>query len=114
MAGGFPEVLDPLAAELGLDAGRANGLEAAHGRLTGRLRGTVVDGAAKSDALRTWATEAGVPMHRTVAVGDGANDLAMIAAAGLSIAFQAKPPVRDAAHVVLDERDLSHILGCLA
>ncbi|OYX58748.1 MAG: phosphoserine phosphatase SerB [Micrococcales bacterium 32-70-13] len=113
VSGGFHELLDPIAADLGLDAHRANRLAAADGRFTGETLGPVIDAAAKADALREWAHRFDVPLHRTVAVGDGANDLAMMAAAGLSIAFDAKPVVRAAAHVSLPGRDLSAVLAVL-
>ncbi len=113
VSGGFHELLDPLASQLGLDRHRANRLESEHGRLTGRTAGTIIDAEAKAESLRKWAAEAGIPLHRTVAVGDGANDLAMMAAAGLAIAFDAKPLVREHAHVCLDERDLSAVLAAL-
>jgi len=113
VSGGFHELLDPIAADLGLDAHRANRLAAADGQFTGTTEGLVIDAAAKADALREWAAHFTVPLHRTVAVGDGANDLAMMAAAGLSIAFDAKPVVRAAAHVSLPERDLSAVLAVL-
>ncbi len=113
VSGGFHELLDPIAAQLGLDAHRANRLEIANGRLTGRTAGAVIDAAAKRDALLEWTRQFDVPLTRTVAIGDGANDLAMMQAAALSIAFDAKPVVRDAAHVSLPERDLSIVLGVL-
>lgn len=113
VSGGFHEVLDPLAERLGLDAWRANRLGADGGRLTGLVDGPIVDGEAKAAALREWGTAFGVPLARTVAIGDGANDLAMMAEAALSIAFDAKPRVRAAADVALDVRDLSPVLGVL-
>lgn len=113
VSGGFHELLDPIARELGLDAHRANRLAAAEGLFTGTTDGPVIDAAAKAHALREWAAHFDVPVHRTVAVGDGANDLAMMAAAGLSIAFDAKPVVRAAAHVSLPDRDLSAVLAVL-
>jgi phosphoserine phosphatase len=113
VSGGFHEFVDPLAAELGLDAHRANRLEVIDSILTGRTTGAVIDAAAKRDALLEWAHRFEVPLTRTVAVGDGANDLAMMEAAALSIAFDAKPLVRDAAHLSLPERDLSAVLGVL-
>ena len=113
VSGGFTAVLDPLAAELRLDAWRANELEVAEGRLTGGVVGPVVDGAVKRESLLGWAAEWGVPAARTVAIGDGANDLPMMAAAALSVAFDAKPAVRAAASVVLPERDLSRVLPLL-
>lgn len=113
VSGGFHELLDPIARELGLDAHRANRLSAADGRFTGTTAGPVIDAAAKADALLEWAAYFDVPVRRTVAVGDGANDLAMMATAGLSIAFDAKPVVRAAAHVSLPDRDLSAVLSVL-
>jgi phosphoserine phosphatase len=113
VSGGFHELLDPVAADLGLDAHRANRLELADARLTGRTTGPVIDAAAKAAALHEWAQRFGVPLSRTVAVGDGANDLAMMAAAGLSIAFDAKPVVRAQAHVSLPQRDLAAVLAVL-
>jgi phosphoserine phosphatase len=97
VSGGFTQITDALAADLGLDFAAANTLEVAAGKLTGRLSGPVIDRAGKAEALRRFAGEAGVPLSQTVAVGDGANDLDMIAAAGLGIAFNAKQVVRDAA-----------------
>lgn len=113
VSGGFHEVLDPLAERLRLDYWRANRLGVVDGRLTGSLTGPVIDGAAKSRALREWAADAGVPLADTVAVGDGANDLLMMADAGLSVAFDAKATVREAADVILERRDLSCVLPLL-
>lgn len=113
VSGGFHEVIDPLAEELGLDHWRANRLEVADGRLTGGLVPPVIDAAAKAAALREWAADAGIPLSRTIAVGDGANDLPMMAICGLAVGFDAKAPVRDLAHVLLDERDLSMLLPAL-
>jgi phosphoserine phosphatase len=113
VSGGFHEIIDPLARELGLDHWRANRLGVADGKLTGEVVPPVVDAAAKAAALREWATDAGIPMSQTVAVGDGANDLPMMAICGLAVGFDAKAPVRDLAHVLLDERDLSMLLPLL-
>jgi phosphoserine phosphatase len=110
VSGGFHEVIDPIAAELGLDAWRANRLEVVDGVLSGGVIPPVIDAAAKADALREWAGEARVPLSQTLAVGDGANDLPMMAICGLGVGFDAKAPVRDLAHVLLDERDLSMLL----
>ena len=93
VSGGFVELVRPLADQLGIAFVRANALETADGVLTGRVEGAVVDREAKAAALRELADREGVPMTRTVAIGDGANDLAMLAAAGLGIAFNAKPVV---------------------
>jgi len=97
VSGGFTQVTDSLAAELHLDHARANTLEIVDGRLTGRLVGPIVDRAGKAAALREFAAADGIPLSQTVAVGDGANDLDMLAVAGLGIAFNAKPAVRAAA-----------------
>jgi phosphoserine phosphatase len=113
VSGGFHELLDPIATELALDHHRANRLEVAHGRFTGRTSGPVIDAAAKADALREWASGYALPLSRTIAVGDGANDLEMLAVAGLGIAFDAKPIVRDRAHLSLARRDLRDVLGVL-
>jgi phosphoserine phosphatase len=110
VSGGFHEIIDPLAAELGLDHWRANRLEVVDGRLTGQVVPPIVDAVAKADALQEWADAAGIPIAQTLAVGDGANDLPMMALAGLSVGFDAKAPVRDVADVLLDERDLSMLL----
>jgi phosphoserine phosphatase len=113
VSGGFVQVIGPLAAELGIGYVAANELEISAGKLTGRLRGPVIDRAGKAEALRRFAAAAGVPLSQTVAVGDGANDLDMIAAAGLGIAFNAKPAVRDAADTSLSVPYLDAILYLL-
>jgi phosphoserine phosphatase len=113
VSGGFVQVIGPLAAELGIGYVAANELEIAAGKLTGRLRGPVIDRAGKAEALRRFAADAGVPLSQTVAVGDGANDLDMIAAAGLGVAFNAKPVVRDAADTSLSVPYLDAILYLL-
>jgi len=113
VSGGFTEVIAPLAAGLGIDYVAANSLEIAAGQLTGRLSGPVIDRAGKADALRRFAADAGVPLSQTVAVGDGANDLDMIAAAGLGVAFNARPVVRDAADTSLSVPYLDAILYLL-
>ena len=113
VSGGFGQVIAPLAAELGIGYVAANTLEVAAGKLTGRLSGPVIDRAAKAEALRRFAADAGVPLSQTVAVGDGANDLDMIAAAGLGIAFNAKPAVRDAADTSVSVPYLDAILYLL-
>lgn len=113
VSGGFHEVVDPVAAALGLDYWRANRLEVLDGALTGGLSGPVIDAQAKATTLTEWAAECGVPLSRTVAVGDGANDLPMMAIAGLAVGFDAKAPVRDLAGVLMDRRDLSQVLPLL-
>jgi phosphoserine phosphatase len=113
VSGGFVQVIGPLAASLGIDYVAANELEIVSGKLTGRLSGPVIDRAGKAEALRRFAADAGVPLSQTVAVGDGANDLDMIAAAGLGVAFNAKPVVRDAADTSLSVPYLDAILYLL-
>jgi phosphoserine phosphatase len=113
VSGGFTQVTDWLTVELGLDFAEANRLEVAGGKVTGRVTGQVVDRQGKERALRRFAAEAGVPLSQTVAVGDGANDLDMISAAGLGIAFNAKPAVRDAADTSLSVPHLDAVLYLL-
>jgi phosphoserine phosphatase len=113
VSGGFVQVIEPLAAELGIGYVSANVLEIAAGKLTGRLSGPVIDRAGKAAALRRFAADAGVPLSQTVAIGDGANDLDMIAAAGLGVAFNAKPVVRDAADTSLSVPYLDAVLYLL-
>ena len=110
VSGGFHEVIDPIAEELGLDAWRANRLEVVDGVLTGGLIPPIIDAAAKASAVREWAADAGLPLSQTLAVGDGANDLPMMAVCGLAVGFDAKAPVRDLANVLLDVRDMSMLL----
>lgn len=113
VSGGFHEVLDPVAESLGLDFWRANRLEIVDGVLTGGLTGPIIDAGAKATTLREWAAECGLALRQTIAVGDGANDLEMMAITGLSVGFDAKAPVRDEAHVLIDERDMSQLLPLL-
>jgi phosphoserine phosphatase len=113
VSGGFVQVIEPITTELGIDLVAANTLEVAEGRLTGRLVGPVVDRAGKAAALERFAELAGVPLSRTIAVGDGANDLDMLAVAGLGIAFNAKPVVRGAADTALNVPYLDAILFLL-
>jgi phosphoserine phosphatase len=113
VSGGFTAVIEPLAASLGIDYVAANTLEIAGGKLTGRVLDPIVDKDGKTEALRRFAAQAGVPLSQTVAVGDGANDLGMIGAAGLGVAFNAKPVVRDAADTALNVPYLDAILYLL-
>ncbi len=109
VSGGFIQLLDPLKKHLGLDFAKANTLEVVDGKLTGRVTGQLVDSAAKAETLLTLAKELKVDTERTIAIGDGANDLKMMNAAGLSIAFCAKQVVRDEADVVLEIQNLELI-----
>lgn len=113
VSGGFHEVLDHIAPALGVDRWRANRLAASDGALTGAVDGEIVDAEGKAATLREWARTLELPLSRTIAVGDGANDLRMMAAAGLGVAFNAKPAVRERANVVIDPVDLREILPLL-
>ena len=113
VSGGFTVVIEPLAASLGIDYVAANRLEVADGKLTGRVLDPIIDREGKTEALRKFARAAGVPLSQTVAVGDGANDLGMIGAAGLGVAFNAKPLVQDAADTALNVPYLDAILYLL-
>ena len=113
VSGGFTQVLTPLAAQLGLDFARANDLEVIDGKLTGKVTGRIVDRAVKAESLIEWANASGVEIANTVAVGDGANDLDMLATAGLGVAFNAKPIVREKAQIVIDKQDLRELIPVL-
>ncbi|MFN8070504.1 MAG: phosphoserine phosphatase SerB [Mycobacterium sp.] len=113
VSGGFRQVIEPLAHELMLDFVAANELEVVDGRLTGKVVGPIVDRAGKAKALRDFATQAGVPMEQTVAVGDGANDIDMLNAAGLGVAFNAKPALREVADASLSHPYLDTVLFIL-
>ena len=113
VSGGFRRIIEPLARELTLDFVKANELEIVDGILTGRVVGPIVDRAGKAQALRDFAAESGVPMEQTVAVGDGANDIDMLAAAGLGIAFNAKPALREVADASLSHPYLDTVLFLL-
>jgi phosphoserine phosphatase len=104
VSGGFVEVVAPLAERLSISRFHANALEVEHGALTGRVAGEVVDRAVKARTLRAYAADAGIPMDRTVAIGDGANDLDMLAVAGFGIAFNAKPVLCEQADAVVRDR----------
>jgi phosphoserine phosphatase len=110
VSGGFTEVIRPLATELGVSLVRANTLEVAGGRLTGRVLEPIIDRAGKAEALRAFAEQSGIPLSRTIAIGDGANDLDMLAVAGLGVAFNAKPVVREAADTAVNVPYLDSVL----
>ncbi|WP_329088941.1 MULTISPECIES: phosphoserine phosphatase SerB [unclassified Streptosporangium] len=113
VSGGFTQLTDALVEDLGIDYSAANTLEVVDGVLTGRVVGEIVDRPGKARALERFAREAGIPISQTVAIGDGANDLDMIAAAGLGIAFNAKPVVRRAADTAVNVPYLDSILYLL-
>ena len=114
VSGGFNQILRPIAEDLGLHYWIANELEIVDGALTGKVLGDVIDRAAKEKYLREWAAAEGIPMEHTIAVGDGANDLDMLGAAGIGVAFNAKPAVRAAADAAVNMPYLDavrHIAG---
>ncbi len=113
VSGGFHEILDHVAPGLGVDRWRANRLDVRDGALSGRVDGDIVDAAAKADSLRAWAADLDVPLHATIAIGDGANDLQMMSVAGLGLAFNAKPAVRAAASLVVGPQDLAQVIPLL-
>jgi len=113
VSGGFSQITDRLAAELGIDFARANELEVVDGRLTGRIVGDVVDRAGKAQALREFAAATGVSEKAVIAIGDGANDLDMLNTAGLGIAYNAKPVVQQAADTAVNVPYLDTIIYLL-
>ncbi|MEU4324412.1 phosphoserine phosphatase SerB [Nonomuraea dietziae] len=113
VSGGFTQITDALVNDLGIDYSAANTLEVVDGKLTGRVVGEIVDRPGKARALERFAREAGIPISQTVAIGDGANDLDMIATAGLGVAFNAKPVVRQAADTAVNTPYLDSILYLL-
>ena len=113
VSGGFHEVLDTVAPDLGVDLWRANRLAASEDVLTGEVDGAIVDATAKAETLREWAARYGVPRELTFAIGDGANDLEMMAVAGLGLAFNAKPAVRERADLVIGAVDLAEVIPLL-
>ena len=108
--GGFTWFAERLQRRLGLDSIRANQLDIADGRLTGRTRGPIVDGAAKRQALLDACAELGCEPRQAIAVGDGANDLPMLGAAGLGVAYRGKPAVQQAADAALNHCGLDGVL----
>jgi phosphoserine phosphatase len=113
VSGGFIQLLDPIRDELQLDFAAANTLGVEAGLLTGEVVGDIVHRQAKADYLVRWAEEMGIDSSRTIAVGDGANDLGMMAVAGLSVAFCAKPIVSAQADISLSVRDLAQLKNIL-
>ena len=113
VSGGFIQLLTGLKVELNLDYAQANTLGVENGMLTGEVVGELVNREAKAKYLKLWAQENDIPLERTFAIGDGANDLGMMMIAGLSVAFCAKPIVRESADVVIDERDLTKVIALL-
>lgn len=113
VSGGFHENVDPLAEQLGIDYVKANRLEVKDGKLTGRSTGDIVTKDTKVAKLKEWATLNGLDLTQTIAVGDGANDLPMIQLAGIGIAFNAKPIVREQAPYQINVPDLYQVVDLL-
>jgi phosphoserine phosphatase len=113
VSGGFIQILEPLAKVLELDFYRANELEIENGALTGKTIGQIVTREVKATCLLEWAAEVGLLPGQTIAVGDGANDLEMMQAAGLGVAFNAKPIVRQAADLVIGGDSLESLIAIL-
>ena len=113
VSGGFIDIIEPMIKTMSIKYYKANKLEIVEGVLTGGLIGPVVDRAAKAEALREFAEASAVSIENTVAIGDGANDLDMMAAAGLSIAFNAKPIVVEAADLAINEPSLRSVIALI-
>ena len=110
VSGGFLDIIEPMIKTMSIKYYKANKLEIVAGVITGGLIGPIIDRAAKGQALKEFASASGVSVENTVAIGDGANDLDMMAAAGLSIAFNAKPIVIDAADLAINEPSLRSVV----
>ena len=113
VSGGFENIIHPILRTAGVDYFRANHLESVDGVLTGRTTGALINSLGKADFLKEIALQLGIPLSQTVAVGDGANDLGMMAIAGLSIAFNAKPKVQAAAMHSINDGNLLQVLGLM-
>ena len=112
VSGGFTFFTDRLQTRLGLDYTHANLLDTDNGRLTGRLNGRIIDAQAKADLLREYRAKLGLHHGQVLAVGDGANDIPMLAEAGFGIAYHAKPKARQAADICINHNGLESIRGC--
>ena len=110
VSGGFSQVLEPLAKEIGLDYWMANSLEVRGGKLTGNLVGPVIDADAKATALKSWASDSGISLEQTIAIGDGANDIQMLECAGYAVAFRPKPVLKQYADLVIEENSLISLI----
>lgn len=113
VSGGFTNILQPIVDELKIDFYRANTLEIIDGKLTGKVIGSIIDRAAKAQALREFSQACSVELSNTVAIGDGANDLDMMEIAGISIAFNAKPIVEAAADYSITEPSLRSVVSLI-
>ncbi|WP_414939287.1 phosphoserine phosphatase SerB [Amycolatopsis sp. cmx-11-51] len=113
VSGGFTKIIQSLVDDLGLDFAAANELEVVDGKLTGRVVGEIVDRAGKATALRRFAEEYEISLQQCVAVGDGANDIDMLSVAGMGVAFNAKPALREVADTALSHPYLDAVLFLL-
>jgi len=111
ISGGFSQVLNPLAKSLGLDFSKANALEIVAGKITGSVSGEIVDARVKASTLVSWASEHGIDMADTVAIGDGANDIQMLQAAGFAVAFRPKEVLRPFADLVIEGDSLKPLVS---
>lgn len=110
VSGGFSQVLEPLANEIGLDYWMANSLEVIDGKLTGSMVGPIIDAEAKATALKSWATDSGIALEQTIAIGDGANDIQMLQCAGYAVAFRPKAVLKQYADLVIEENSLLSLI----
>ena len=110
VSGGFSQVLEPLAHEIGLDYWMANSLEVIDGKLTGSVVGPIIDAEAKAIALKSWAIDSGIALEQTIAIGDGANDIQMLQCAGYAVAFRPKPVLIQYADLVIEENSLLSLI----
>jgi phosphoserine phosphatase len=113
VSGGFVDVLEPLLAEIGITNYQANKLEIIDGKLTGKIIGAIVDSKTKTETLVKFANQFKIPMTETVAIGDGANDIEMLQSAGVGIAFNAKPKLKEIADIILDIPNLDAVIYLL-
>jgi phosphoserine phosphatase len=114
VSGGFSQILDGLAKEIGLDFWLANELAVSDEKLTGEVSGAVVDAKAKAQALTNWASQSAIDLSKTIAIGDGANDILMLQAAGFAVAFRPKPILRSYADLVIEENSLLPVIEKLS
>lgn len=110
VSGGFTQILEPLARLIDLDFWLGNQLEVQQGKLTGRIIGPIIDAKAKASALKNWALESKISLKHTIAIGDGANDIQMLQAAGLAIAFRPKPILREYSDFIIEENSLLSVI----
>jgi len=113
VSGGFVQLVEPLAKQIQLDFFRANQLEIVNGYLTGEVIEPIIDKPAKATAMIEWAEILGLTLRDCIAIGDGANDLDMIEAAGLGIGFNAKPRVKAAADILIESGDLADAINLI-